>query len=84
MLLSLDDPCWFYMEIPKTGTSAIYHALQHSRKNRSAECYPRHWPLLPPKTMLRNLKVLFQWGPLYSGSVLLVVPIPKLNTVTSQ
>ena len=57
MLLSLDDPCWFYMEIPKTGTSAIYHALQHSRKHRSAECYPKHWPLLPTEDfMLRNPK----------------------------
>lgn len=47
MLISLDNPTWFYTGIPRTGSQAIYLAAQ-KRNKRVITPFARHWPNPPP------------------------------------
>jgi len=38
---------WYFMEVPRTGTSTIERTLPHYFPNAKA-AYQKHWPLLPP------------------------------------
>lgn len=51
MLISMESPSWWYMEIPRTGTTTLTKVL---RKRFSFACapYAKHWPILPPKSFL--------------------------------
>jgi hypothetical protein len=53
MLAKLDDPCWWFMESPRTGTSTIERSLKHIFSTAKA-VYAKHWPILPPKIFLDN------------------------------
>ena len=47
MLISLNNPTWFYTGIPRTGSQAIYLAAQQ-RNKRVITPFARHWPNPPP------------------------------------
>lgn len=53
MLINLDSPTWWYMEIPRTGTTTLTKVL---RNRFSAACapYAKHWPILPPQSFLAS------------------------------
>jgi hypothetical protein len=38
---------WYFMEVPRTGTSTIERTLRHYFPKAKAT-YAKHWPLLPP------------------------------------
>ena len=47
MLVSLLEPRWWYMEIPRTGTTTIERGLRRVFTHAVA-IYQKHWPRLPP------------------------------------
>ena len=47
MILVLDKPTWWFMEIPKTGTTAVCHAISKAPVT-SVNPYEKHWPVDPP------------------------------------
>ena len=47
MLLVLDKPTWWFMEIPKTGTTAVCHAVNEAPVT-DVHPYEKHWPVDPP------------------------------------
>lgn len=53
MLINLDSPTWWYMEIPRTGTTTLTKVL---RSHFSSACapYAKHWPILPPASFLES------------------------------
>lgn len=53
MLLSLDSPTWWYMEIPRTGTTTLTKALRN-RFSSACAPYAKHWPILPPQSFLKS------------------------------
>lgn len=46
MLVNLQNPCWWYMEIPRTGSTALDHGLRRDFPTAKA-AYPKHWPVVP-------------------------------------
>jgi hypothetical protein len=70
MLVCLSKPEWFFAEVPKTGTTAICDALRYSDKYKSAYCWAKHWPALPPDWFLkRNPKAFISVRNPYSRAV---------------
>lgn len=52
MLAKLEgESLWWFMEIPRTGTSTIERSLKGIFPESKA-VYAKHWPLLPPKAFL--------------------------------
>lgn len=47
MLVSQREPRWWYMEIPRTGTTTIDRGLRRVFPHAVA-IYQKHWPILPP------------------------------------
>ena len=46
MLANLFDPKWWYMEIPRTGSSTLDRALFQVLPG-AVSLYQKHWPILP-------------------------------------
>ena len=42
------ESSWYFMEVPRTGTSTIERTLRHYFPNAKAP-YQKHWPILPPE-----------------------------------
>lgn len=53
MLINLESPAWWYMEIPRTGTTTLTKVLR-SRFSSACAPYAKHWPILPPKMFLES------------------------------
>lgn len=53
MLISLEKPNWWYMEIPRTGTTTLTKVLRN-RFSSACAPYAKHWPILPPKSFLES------------------------------
>lgn len=53
MLISLEKPNWWYMEIPRTGTTTLTKVLRN-RFSSACAPYTKHWPILPPKSFLES------------------------------
>jgi|TARA_R110000751_G_scaffold86636_6_gene172360 hypothetical protein len=53
MLANLGTPPWYFMEVPRTGTSTIERTLKHYFPEAKA-AYQKHWPLLPPEQFVSN------------------------------
>ena len=53
MLISLEKPSWWYMEIPRTGTTTLTKALRSHFISACAP-YAKHWPILPPASFLES------------------------------
>lgn len=51
MLARLNGKLWWYMEVPRTGSSTIERTLKHIYDDAVA-VYAKHWPILPPKAFL--------------------------------
>jgi len=51
MLANLKDPGWWYMEVPRTGSSTIERTLKSIFPDSHA-IYAKHWPILPPQEFL--------------------------------
>lgn len=47
MLANLKDPGWWFMEVPRTGTSTLERTLKQIWPQSHAVC-AKHWPLRPP------------------------------------
>lgn len=47
MLVSQREPRWWYMEIPRTGTTTIDRGLRRVFPH-AVGIYQKHWPILPP------------------------------------
>lgn len=47
MLVNLQSPCWWYMEIPRTGSTAVDRGLRRDFPKAKA-AYPKHWPVFAP------------------------------------
>jgi len=46
---------WWFMEVPRTGTSTLERTLRGIFPEAKA-IYAKHWPLLPPQELLDNSK----------------------------
>ena len=46
-------PAWWFMEVPRTGTSTIERSLRFAFPEAKAP-YAKHWPLLPPEDFLKD------------------------------
>jgi hypothetical protein len=46
MLVNLRNPCWWYMEIPRTGSTTVDRSLRKDFPLAKA-AYPKHWPVVP-------------------------------------
>lgn len=69
MLAKLDGERWWYMEVPRTGSSTIERTLKHLYPHAKA-VYAKHWPILPPEGFLdaRPLSVVSIRNP-YSRAI---------------
>jgi len=48
MLANFGEHPWYFMEVPRTGTSTIERTLRHYFPKAKAP-YQKHWPILPPR-----------------------------------
>jgi len=46
MLVSLQSHYWWYMEIPRTGSTSVFRGLRHAFPHAKA-IYQKHWPVIP-------------------------------------
>lgn len=53
MILILREPTWWFMEVPKTGSTAVSYAIHDSVADFSTP-YQKHWPVLPPDWFLET------------------------------
>ena len=68
MLVNDADFPWWYMEIPKTATTAITHALR-TYFGKSRAPYAKHWPVLPHIKFYLNSKSLVSIRDPYSRAI---------------
>lgn len=59
---------WWYMEVPRTGTSTLERTLRHVFPEAKA-IYAKHWPVLPPDDLLRASKSVVSVRNPYSRAV---------------
>ena len=65
MLANFINQCWWYMEIPRTGSSTIDRGLRRFFPHAQA-IYQKHWPITPAPFMDKDLKEVFGCSPLIS------------------
>ena len=68
MLVNDADFPWWYMEIPKTATTAITHALR-TYFSRSCAPFAKHWPVLPDLKFYLKSKSLVSVRDPYSRAI---------------
>lgn len=68
MLVNVESPSWWYMEVPRTGTTTTTSALRHLYKSAYAP-YAKHWPLTPPDFLPKGAKSLINVRNPYSRAV---------------
>lgn len=49
------EAAWWFMEVPRTGTSTLERTLRHVFEDAKA-VYAKHWPVLPPPAFAKNAK----------------------------
>ena len=68
MLINVESPAWWYMEVPRTGTTTTTSVLRHLYKYAYAP-YAKHWPLAPPPYLTQKAKSLINVRNPYSRAV---------------
>jgi hypothetical protein len=68
MLVSMQKPYWWYMEIPRTGSTSIDRGLRHVFTHAKA-IYQKHWPVVPSGTLWFDGKSLVSIRNPYSRAV---------------
>ena len=68
MLVNDADFPWWYMEIPKTATTAITHALR-TYFGKCCAPFAKHWPVLPDIKFYLNSKSLVSVRDPYSRAI---------------
>lgn len=58
MLANFMNQCWWYMEIPRTGSTTIERGLRRFFPHARA-IYHKHWPITPAPFMNKELEEVF-------------------------
>ncbi len=53
MILVLQNPTWWFTEVPKAGSTAVSYAIHDSNVEIETP-YQKHWPVLPPGWFLET------------------------------
>ncbi len=67
MIVSYQDPRWWYLEIPRTGTTTMDRGMRRIFPHTVA-IYGKHWPMLPPEEFADALSIVSVRNP-YSRAV---------------
>ncbi len=63
------DEAWWYMEVPRTGSSTVERTLRHVFGSSVHAVYAKHWPVAPPDGFLRSSQSLITVRNPYSRAV---------------
>lgn len=81
MLVNLQNPTWWYLEIPRTASTAIDRSLRQDFPLAKA-AYPKHWPITPQPHVLDKVIGITSIRNPYSRAVSCWQFFTKPNTIS--